>query len=115
MSQIPESLRKLVAARAGHRCEYCLVREGNFFFSFEVDHIISLKHDGDTDLENLALACGNCNRHKGSNLGTYLDKQRRFVRLFDPRETFGQATLNLTGLLFCPKRGSVERPFRFWK
>ncbi|MEQ1746588.1 MAG: HNH endonuclease signature motif containing protein [Saprospiraceae bacterium] len=79
MSHIPESLRKLVAERANHRCEYCLVREGGFFFSFEVDHIVSLKHEGDTSLENLALACSSCNRYKGSNLGTYLDKQRRFV------------------------------------
>jgi len=77
MSYIPEALRKLVVERAGRRCEYCLVQEDSFFFSFEVDHIVSLKHEGDTALDNLALTCGTCNRHKGSNLGTFLDKQRR--------------------------------------
>ncbi|MFN0014192.1 MAG: HNH endonuclease [Saprospiraceae bacterium] len=103
MSQIPESLRRLVVERAGHKCEYCLVREGGFFFSFEVDHIISLKHEGDTDLENLALACGNCNRHKGANLGTYLDKQRRFVRLFDPRRDAWSDHFDLDGPVILPK------------
>ena len=103
MSLIPESLRRLVAERARHRCEYCLIREGAFFFSFEVDHIVSIKHEGDTNLENLALACSNCNRHKGPNLGTYLDKQRRFVRLFDPRRDTWSDHFEIDGPIILPK------------
>jgi hypothetical protein len=35
-------------ARAGHRCEYCLIREQDTGFPLEVDHIISRKHGGDS-------------------------------------------------------------------
>lgn len=83
--QVSDATRQFVIQRAGFRCEYCLMRQEDFFFAFEVDHIISVKHEGSSDPGNLALACGACNRHKGTNLGTYLDNQRRFVRLFDPR------------------------------
>lgn len=82
---IPDSIRQLVAQRAGYRCEYCRIHQDDFYFQFEIDHIVSLKHEGETSLENLALACGICNRNKGSDLGTYLDGKKEFVRLFDPR------------------------------
>lgn len=82
---IPDSIRQLVAQRAGHRCEYCRIHQNDFYFQFEIDHIVSLKHEGETNLENLALACGICNRNKGSDLGTYLGRKKEFVRLFDPR------------------------------
>ena len=82
---IPDSIRQLVAQRAGYRCEYCRIHQDDFYFQFEIDHIVSLKHEGEKSLENLALACGICNRNKGSDLGTYLDGKKEFVRLFDPR------------------------------
>jgi hypothetical protein len=82
---IPDTIRQLVAQRAGHRCEYCRIHQEDFYFQFEIDHVVSLKHEGETSLENLALACGICNRSKGSELGTYLDGKKEFVRLFDPR------------------------------
>jgi HNH endonuclease len=39
-----------------------------FLFSHQVDHLISLKHDGQTVSVNLALACLDYNRYKGSDL-----------------------------------------------
>lgn len=82
---IPNALRKLVAERADNRCEYCKIREEDAFFSFEIDHVISLKHGGETTSENLAYSCFACNNCKGSDVGTALLPDRTFVRLFDPR------------------------------
>ena len=83
---VPESLRRLVAERAKYRCEYCRIPESNSFYTFQVDHIISLKHGGATVDENLALACIICNRNKGSDLGTILDHSEDIIRFFNPRK-----------------------------
>ena len=83
---ISESLRRLVAERASFRCEYCLIPEANSFYSFQVDHIISIKHGGKTEADNLALACVICNRNKGSDLGTVLEKSDDIIRFFNPRK-----------------------------
>jgi 5-methylcytosine-specific restriction endonuclease McrA len=56
-SYINEELRRLVALRAEYLCEYCLIHEEDTFYGCEVDHIISLKHGGPTEAENLAYAC----------------------------------------------------------
>jgi HNH endonuclease len=85
-SIFPESLRKSVAQRAGYRCEYCRIPQKYVEYSFHLDHIISLKHGGQTELANLAYSCPDCNYNKGSNLGTYLNPSvRDFVPLFHPR------------------------------
>ena len=82
---IPDKLRKLVARRANACCEYCLLHERDSYLTFQVDHIISLRHGGTTIAENLAYACLYCNRWKGSDIGTMLLPSREFVRLFNPR------------------------------
>lgn len=83
---IPDSLRKSVAKRANNRCEYCRRLEADSFIKFQIDHIISRKHRGQTILENLALACSICNGNKGSDIGTILQDEVTFVRLFNPRK-----------------------------
>jgi 5-methylcytosine-specific restriction endonuclease McrA len=82
---ISENLRLDVALSANFRCEYCKVYEDNLFYSFQIDHIISTKHGGETLIDNLAYSCSMCNQNKGSNLGTYLPDSKRLVRLFHPR------------------------------
>lgn len=82
---IPKPLRNQVAQRAGHRCEYCRLHEDDLFLAFEVDHIISQKHGGGDELENLAYACPHCNHRKGSDLTTFLENFGDLVRLFHPR------------------------------
>ncbi len=79
-------LRQRVRQRAGNRCEYCRLRqEHDPFHPFHVEHIIARQHGGPDDLQNLALACHQCNLHKGTNL-TGLDPDTNVVtRLFDPR------------------------------
>jgi hypothetical protein len=51
MPNIPTSLAAQVRERAAGRCEYCLVPEAFMLNWHEVDHIVSIKHDGPTTLE----------------------------------------------------------------
>jgi hypothetical protein len=83
---IPTALRRLVENRAQHRCEYCLLPAQIAFFPHEIDHIIAEKHGGKTDDENLAYTCWRCNRHKGSDLGSFDPETQEFCFLFHPRD-----------------------------
>lgn len=71
---LSDAIRRLVATRADFRCEYCRVPEIGSFYSFQIDHIISLKHSGETQPDNLAYAGILCNRNKGTDLGTRINK-----------------------------------------
>src|SRR5215831_16656377 len=84
-SYISAALRRLVTVRADALCEYCLMHEDDTVFGCEFDHIISEKHGGATDAENLAYACAFCNRAKGSDIGSIVPRTGRFVRFFNPR------------------------------
>ena len=64
---IPETLRRQVIERGQGRCEYCRVHQDDRLFAHEIDHIFAEKHGGQTEIENLGLACGECNRYKGSD------------------------------------------------
>jgi len=85
LTHIPADLRRLVESRAGSRCECCLLSSTLSFFPHEVDHVIAEKHGGRTEAENLALACWRCNRHKGSDLGSFDPLTGEFSLLFNPR------------------------------
>ncbi|GAP95325.1 hypothetical protein NIES2104_18460 [Leptolyngbya sp. NIES-2104] len=47
--------------------------------------MIAEKHKGETIAENLALTCWRCNRHKGSDLGSFDPQTGDFSFLFNPR------------------------------
>ena len=83
--EISSAVRRSVAERAYLVCEYCLVHTDDLFHACEVDHVISLKHDGETAAENLAHACFHCNRHKGSDVGSISRATGELVRFFNPR------------------------------
>jgi hypothetical protein len=50
-----------------------------------VDHVVAEKHSGATEINNLALACWRCNRHKGSDLTSFDPQTRQLSPLFNPR------------------------------
>lgn len=85
-SHIPAALRRLVIDRAKQKCEYCILSSELRLFPHEIDHIIALKHGGRTEAENLALTCWRCNRHKGSDLGSFDTLTDDFAFLFHPRK-----------------------------
>lgn len=93
-------VRQLVAARADYLCEYCLIAEDDTFFGCEVDHVISLKHGGSSEVENLAYACVFCNRQKGSDIGSISSGE--FSRFFNPRTDRWSDHFRLTGSSIQP-------------
>ena len=82
---VSQQLRREIRTRAGGRCEYCLIFEALLLAGCEVDHIISRKHGGLTELSNLALSCARCNRAKGTDVGSIHPGSGDFIRLFNPR------------------------------
>jgi HNH endonuclease len=107
-SYIREELRRLVAIRAEYLCEYCLIHEEDTFFGCEVDHIISVKHGGPTEADNLAYACVFCNRQKGSDIGSILLRTSEFIRFFNPRIDRWGEHFRLEGAMIQPQTGIGE-------
>ena len=85
MSYLPAALRQQVRSQARNSCEYCLLAEEDAYFPHEPDHIIAEKHGGTNTLENLALACFDCNRFKGSNIASLDPEGGELTPLFNPR------------------------------
>ncbi|MBC7795511.1 MAG: HNH endonuclease [Pyrinomonadaceae bacterium] len=83
---INAEIRRIVATRANNVCEYCLIAEEDAYFRFQVEHIISRKHDGSSELDNLALACVYCNRHKGSDIASLKPNTDELIRFYNPRK-----------------------------
>jgi HNH endonuclease len=101
---IPAALRREVEERAKHRCEYCLLPAKVSFFPHEIDHVIAQKHGGQTDADNLAFTCWRCNRHKGTDLGSFDPQTGEFSFLFNPRtqqwsEHFTFERITIVGLM----------------
>jgi hypothetical protein len=78
--------RRVVWQRAEDRCEYCRMRQAEEpFFRYHVEHIIPRQHGGGDENDNLALACPQCNIHKGPNLAGIDPLTGAMVPLFHPR------------------------------
>jgi hypothetical protein len=85
MARVSQTLKDLVVTRANGHCEYCLLDSIYSFFSFHIEHIISLKHGGQTMQGNLALACSICNFNKGSDIATRILPSPELIRFYNPR------------------------------
>jgi hypothetical protein len=64
-----------------------------------VDHVVAEKHGGATVAENLAFTCWRCNRHKGSDLGSFDPQSATFAFLFNPRTQRWAEHFTLEGYL----------------
>ena len=82
---ISEAFVGEIFTRSDGRCEYCHISIEDTYFGGEIDHIRSLKHDGTTESNNLALTCQPCNRFKGTDLGSVSSVSRDLIRFFNPR------------------------------
>lgn len=81
-----EATRQIVRERAGDRCEYCLRHQHESpLAALHVEHVRPKKHRGTDDLVNLALACVDCNLHKGSDIAGYDPETDEMTELFNPR------------------------------
>ena len=84
-SHVSPETRRIVAGRANFVCEYYLVAEEDAYFRFQVEHIISRKHGGSSELHNLAFACVFCNRYKGSDIASLKPGTNELIRFYNPR------------------------------
>ena len=82
---ISASIRQRVRERAKELCEYCHLPERMSPLSLQIEHVIAKQHRGSDDLDNLALACLDCNLHKGPNLSGIDPDSGQIENLFNPR------------------------------
>ena len=101
-SHISPEIRQIVARRANYICEYCLITEEDGYFRFQVEHIISRKHGGSSGIDNLALACVFCNRHKGSDIASLIPGRDELVRFYNPRTERWRDHFRLNGVVIEP-------------
>ena len=105
VSYIPADLRRRVVARAEEICAYCLIAEDDTFYGCEADHILSEKHGGRTDAENLAYACVCCNQAKGSDIGSVDPATGRLAPLFNPRSQKWSDHFSVADGVIAPRTG----------
>lgn len=86
VTYISKAPRDLVYKCAKGLCEYCLISAADSFAKHQIDHIIAEKHRGLTVVENLALSCTLCNKHKESDIASIDNETSKIVPLFNPRE-----------------------------
>jgi HNH endonuclease len=61
--QIADDVKQLVWTRDGGRCRNC-----GSLVELQFDHVIPVAMGGSSELENLQILCGPCNRRKGASL-----------------------------------------------
>ena len=127
---VPVGLRQQVRQHFHERCAYCQTPEALTASLFEIDHIIPLAADGETQFANLCWACPACNRHKGSRQEAIDPLSSELVFLFHPQrdnwsEHFAWSAdgTTLRGLTACGRatitalhinRGQMIRVRRMW-
>ena len=96
-----------VRERAADRCEYCRMHQSLQGATFHIEHIVPASAGGTSDLDNLALACPNCNLHKSDRLLVPDPDTDEETLLFHPRlhawvehltwDDYGMVGLTATG------------------
>ncbi|HEY4363528.1 MAG TPA: HNH endonuclease signature motif containing protein [Bryobacteraceae bacterium] len=68
MADLDAALREFVRSRANGLCEYCRIREQLTLAEHEIDHVIAIKHGGQTTVENLASVARSATVSKAATL-----------------------------------------------
>lgn len=84
MSAIPHALHTEVALQSHYRCVYCLSQQRLMGVALTVDHIIPQSVGGETTLDNLCLACWDCNLAKSDRITAVDPETETAVRLYHP-------------------------------
>ena len=95
MTHISKALRKQIQDRANDCCEYCRKPNKISTYSYHIDHIIPLKHQGTSDSDNLAWSCFDCNVSKGRDIASYDDNATDLIPLFNPRKQLWEDHFNI--------------------
>ena len=110
---IGSQIRAQVCERAENVCEYChLHQDDSPLATLHVEHIIPRIHGGSDDIDNLALACIDCNLHKGTNL-TGIDPQtNELTELFHPRRQAWEDHFEWQGIYLAGKTATGRTTIR---
>ena len=110
---IGSGTRSQVRERAHNACEYChLHQDDSPLAALHIEHVIPRIHGGKDDLDNLALACIDCNLHKGTNL-TGIDPQTsELTELFHPRRQKWQDHFEWHGIYLTGKTATGRTTIR---
>ncbi|HFQ93368.1 MAG TPA: HNH endonuclease [Anaerolineae bacterium] len=83
---VSAKLKQRIRAHFSNCCAYCHTAESLTIAIFEIEHIIPRSAGGQTEFENLCLACPACNRFK-ANRQEALDAQtQQITPLFHPHK-----------------------------
>jgi HNH endonuclease len=104
-ARISTELRKQVIDRANGCCEFCCAQLRYSPNSFHVEHHIPISLGGSSTVENLTLACPQCNLHKASKTEAIDPVMEQVVLIFNPRQmswldhfTWSDDTLYMIGI-----------------
>ncbi|MDA0837470.1 MAG: HNH endonuclease signature motif containing protein [Planctomycetota bacterium] len=82
---ISVQLQRRVRANFEDRCAYCRSPENLTVAIFEIEHIVPRSAGGETNYENLCLACPTCNRFKSDRQKALDPLTHRDSPLFHPQ------------------------------
>lgn len=85
-SHISANLRQQVAEQSRDMCCYCQSQQRLIGINLTVEHIIPESLGGTTTLDNLCLACWDCNLIKGSRIAAIDPTTSTKVRFFNPNK-----------------------------
>ncbi|KOR38129.1 MULTISPECIES: HNH endonuclease [Planktothricoides] len=84
--QVTVQQKQAVIERAKGCCEYCRSQARFATQGFSVEHIQPTSKEGQSTLDNLALACQGCNNHKYNKTEALDPVTGKIFPLFNPRE-----------------------------
>jgi 5-methylcytosine-specific restriction endonuclease McrA len=82
---VTDQQRQHIRQLAAGCCEYCRLITSARLATFQIDHIIPVKHGGSDELDNLSLSCMKCNGFKGSNVAALDPLTGDAAKLYNPR------------------------------
>ena len=85
-SHISKSIRKIIQDQFKNCCAYCQIQQHISGIHLTVDHIIPETLGGHNNVDNLCLACWDCNLLKGTRTSLFDYKTQTFIPLFHPQK-----------------------------
>lgn len=82
---VSPDVAQFVHERARKRCEYCKMHQSLQGATFHIEHVIPVSRGGESDVQNLALACPSCNLHKSNRVSASLSGSSELIPLYHPR------------------------------
>lgn len=80
-----ETEREFIAKQANYRCSYCRSPQA-IGIPMVVDHIVPLNSGGNSEFDNLCLACYRCNEFKGAKTEAIDPLTQAKAPLFNPKQ-----------------------------